>query len=104
RAVTDGSGQSLPIRIGLIGFVPPQIMNWDRRHLEGKVDARDIVATAEAWVPQMREEGCDLVIALSHSGIGAAEHTDGMENASTPLARVAGIDAIRTGHSHLVFP
>lgn len=104
REVTDGSGAKHPIRVGLIGFVPPQIMNWDRRHLEGNVHARDIVATAEAWVPQMKEEGCDIIIALSHSGIAAAEWTEGMENASVPLARVSGIDALMTGHSHLVFP
>ncbi|MCT8331433.1 bifunctional 2',3'-cyclic-nucleotide 2'-phosphodiesterase/3'-nucleotidase [Acidimangrovimonas sediminis] len=104
RTVTDGTGQGHPIRVGLIGFVPPQIMNWDRRHLEGNVNTRDIVASAQAWVPQMREEGCDLIIALNHSGIAGAEHVDGMENAAVPLARVEGIDAILTGHSHLVFP
>lgn len=104
REVTDGTGAVHPIRVGLIGFVPPQIITWDRRHLEGKVETRDIVSAAEAWVPQMREEGCDIIIALSHSGIGSAEHSDGMENASVPLARVAGIDALLTGHNHLVFP
>ena len=104
REVTNGGGTVQPIRIGFIGFVPPQIMNWDRRHLEGNVMARDIIETARAYIPQMREEGADLIIALSHSGIGAAEHTDGMENASVPLAAVEGIDAILTGHSHLVFP
>ncbi|GAB4383060.1 MAG: bifunctional 2',3'-cyclic-nucleotide 2'-phosphodiesterase/3'-nucleotidase [Albidovulum sp.] len=104
RQVTLGDGSSHPIRVGIIGFVPPQIMNWDRRHLEGRVQARDIVETARAWVPRMREEGCDIVVALSHSGIGAAEHSEGMENASVPLARVEGIDAVLTGHSHLVFP
>ena len=104
REVTDGAGNAHPIRVGLIGFVPPQIMTWDRRHLEGNVNARDIVETAKAWVPQMREEGCDIVLALSHSGIAGAEHADGMENASVPLARVEGIDAVMTGHSHLVFP
>ena len=66
--------------------------------------ARDIVATAEALVPQMRDEGADLVLALSHSGIGPAQRTDGMENAAVPLAAVDGIDAVVTGHSHLVFP
>ncbi|MGR3572470.1 bifunctional 2',3'-cyclic-nucleotide 2'-phosphodiesterase/3'-nucleotidase [Brevirhabdus sp.] len=104
RTVTDGDGNSHPIKVGLIGFVPPQIMNWDRRHLEGKVQTRDIVATAKAWVPQMREEGADIVIALSHSGIGPATYTEGMENASVPLAAVEGIDALMTGHHHLVFP
>ncbi|MDT8856036.1 bifunctional 2',3'-cyclic-nucleotide 2'-phosphodiesterase/3'-nucleotidase [Paracoccaceae bacterium Fryx2] len=104
RQITDGAGESHRIRIGLIGFVPPQIMNWDRNHLEGKVQARDIVETARAWVPRIREEGADIVIALSHSGIGAAEDVPGQENAAIPLAGVDGIDAILTGHSHLVFP
>ena len=104
RELTDGAGEKHPIKIGLIGFVPPQIMNWDRQHLEGKVQTRDIVATAQAYVPQMKEQGAQIIIALSHSGIGAAEAEDGMENASIPLAGVDGIDAVMTGHSHLVFP
>jgi len=104
RMLTDGAGEAHPIKIGIIGFVPPQIMAWDRRHLEGKVQARDILETARAWVPQMKEAGADIIIALSHSGIGAAKEEDMMENASVPLAAVEGIDAIMTGHSHLVFP
>ncbi len=104
REITDGAGDTHPIRIGIIGFVPPQIMTWDRRHLEGSVMARDIVETARAYIPRMREEGAELIIALSHSGIGAADHVDGMENASIPLAALDGIDAILTGHHHLVFP
>lgn len=104
RQIEMGDGTSHPIKVGLIGFVPPQVMNWDRKHLEGNVEARDIVETAKAYVPEMREQGCDLIIALSHSGIGAAEHSDGMENASVPLAAVDGIDALVTGHNHLVFP
>ena len=104
RVVTDGSGVEHQIKVGIIGFVPPQVMNWDRKHLEGNVEARDIVETARAWVPQMKEAGADIIVALSHSGIGSAQAEDGMENASVPLAEVDGIDALMTGHSHLVFP
>jgi 2',3'-cyclic-nucleotide 2'-phosphodiesterase/3'-nucleotidase len=104
RELTDGAGTRHPIKIGLIGFVPPQVMNWDRRHLEGNVQARDILETARAYVPQMKEQGADIIIALSHSGIGSAQESEGMENASVPLASIEGIDAIMTGHSHLVFP
>jgi len=104
RKIKDGSGQEHPIRIGLIGFVPPQIMTWDAKNLEGKANARDIVRAAEAWVPQMREEGADIVIALSHSGIGQEAYSENLENASVPLAAIEGIDAIVTGHSHLDFP
>ncbi|MCB1349952.1 MAG: bifunctional 2',3'-cyclic-nucleotide 2'-phosphodiesterase/3'-nucleotidase, partial [Maritimibacter sp.] len=104
KTVVDGAGAEHTVKVGLIGFVPPQIMTWDRRHLEGNVTARDIVETAKAWVPQMKEEGAQIIIALSHSGIGSATYEEGMENASVPLAEVDGIDALMTGHSHLVFP
>ncbi|WP_282169537.1 bifunctional 2',3'-cyclic-nucleotide 2'-phosphodiesterase/3'-nucleotidase [Ruegeria atlantica] len=104
REIEMGDGSKHPIKVGVIGFTPPQIMNWDRKHLEGNVQARDIVETAQAYVPEMQEQGCDLIIALSHSGIGEADHADGMENASVVLAGVDGIDALVTGHNHLVFP
>ncbi|MFI2766398.1 bifunctional 2',3'-cyclic-nucleotide 2'-phosphodiesterase/3'-nucleotidase [Ruegeria faecimaris] len=104
REIEMGDGSKHPIKVGVIGFTPPQVMNWDRKHLEGNVQARDIVETAQAYVPEMKEQGCDLIIALSHSGIGDADHSDGMENASVVLAGVDGIDALVTGHNHLVFP
>jgi 2',3'-cyclic-nucleotide 2'-phosphodiesterase/3'-nucleotidase len=102
--VTDGAGAEHPIKVGLIGFVPPQIMLWDAGHLEGKVMTRDIVEAARGWVPEMREAGADIVIALSHSGIDAATASERMENASLYLAGVDGVDAVLTGHQHLVFP
>ncbi len=104
REITDGSGEKHDIKIGLIGFVPPQIMNWDRRFLEGKYGTRDILQAARAWVPEMQEAGADIIIALSHSGISAEGESEGMENAALYLAGVEGIDALVTGHSHLVFP
>ncbi len=104
KELTDGSGATHTIRIGVIGFLPPQILTWDATHLTGKVAVRDIVETAQAYVPKMREEGADIIVALSHSGIDAGEHVPGMENASFHLAGVEGIDVVLTGHSHLVFP
>ena len=47
-----------------------QIMIWDARNLAGKAMTRDIVKAGQAWVPQMKEEGAEIVIALSHSGMG----------------------------------
>jgi len=104
KKIKDGSGAEHPIKLGFIGFVPPQIMTWDARHLEGKAMTRDIVKTAEAWVPQMREEGVDLVIALSHSGMGSPKYEENLENASILVAGVPGVDVVLTGHSHLDFP
>lgn len=103
RELTDGAGARHPIRIGLIGFLPPLTLSWHRRRVADHLDTRDIVETARAWVPRMKAEGADIVIALSHSGIGA-DRSDWQENASLPLARVDGIDVVLAGHSHLVFP
>ncbi len=104
RTVKDGSGTEIAIRVGLIGFVPPQIMLWDRGHLEGGFATRDIVEAAAAWVPEVREAGADIVVALSHSGIDPAASGPMLENASLQLAAVPGIDAIVTGHQHRVWP
>lgn len=104
REIIDGSGNKRPIKIGFIGFVPPQIMVWDFQHLNGKVTTRDIVQTAKAYVPLMKEQGADLIVALSHSGIDGSGQTDMMGNASLYLAGVEGIDVVFTGHHHNVFP
>jgi len=104
KQITDGGGNSRPIKIGVIGFVPPQIMVWDFQHLDGKVTTRDIVQTAEAYVPMMKEQGADIIVALSHSGIDGSGQRDMMGNASLYLAGVEGIDVVFTGHHHNVFP
>ncbi|MDB5562731.1 MAG: 2,3-cyclic-nucleotide 2-phosphodiesterase [Hyphomicrobiales bacterium] len=103
KTITDGAGQPQKIKIGFIGFVPPQIMVWDSANLVGKVMTRDIVQAAKAWIPQMKEEGADLIVALSHSGIDG-DQQDGMENASLFVADIPGVDVVFTGHQHLVFP
>ncbi len=102
--LTDGAGVVHPLRLGVIGFVPPQIMQWDRAHLEGSFFTRDILEAARAWVPALREEGVDLVVALAHTGIDAAPESEMMENAAFHLTTVEGIDAVISGHQHKVWP
>lgn len=104
RKVTDSQGQSHDLKVGVVGFTPPQIMSWDKGHLEGKVTARSIVETAGKLIPEVRAAGADIVVAIPHSGI-AESHPDGLkENATAELAQVPGIDAILFGHAHTVFP
>ncbi|MDD8024429.1 MAG: bifunctional 2',3'-cyclic-nucleotide 2'-phosphodiesterase/3'-nucleotidase [Paracoccaceae bacterium] len=102
--LADGAGVMHPLRLGVIGFVPPQILQWDRAHLEGNLFTRDILQAARAWVPQLREEGVDLVVALAHTGLDATTETEGMENAAFHLAAIDGIDAVISGHQHKVWP
>jgi len=104
RQVTDGAGRLHPLRIGVIGLLPPQITIWDATHLRGRLLTRDIVPTAQHYIPLMRQAGADLIVVLCHSGLGPLRHTPGSENAAAALAALPGIDALVLGHSHLVFP
>lgn len=104
KAIIDTHGQKQTIKIGYIGFVPPQVMVWDKANLEGKVEARDIVKTAEKYVPIVKEKGADVVIALAHTGPSDEPYKEGAENSAFYLADVKGIDAVIFGHSHRLFP
>ncbi|WP_238384063.1 bifunctional 2',3'-cyclic-nucleotide 2'-phosphodiesterase/3'-nucleotidase [Roseomonas vastitatis] len=103
REMVDEAGAKHNLRIGVIGFVPPQILQWDQAHLQGRLTATDIVEAARRHLPQLRAEA-DIVVALCHYGIAGGEAKPGAENAALHLAQVPGIDAIMTGHQHLVFP
>ncbi|WP_029097457.1 bifunctional 2',3'-cyclic-nucleotide 2'-phosphodiesterase/3'-nucleotidase [Brevibacillus thermoruber] len=104
RTFKDESGKDVKLKVGVIGFVPPQIMLWDKSNLEGKVIAKDIVETAKKYVPEMKKKGADIIVAIPHSGLGPVEAGANLENASYQLSKVDGIDAILFGHSHSVFP
>ena len=100
----DGSTVQVPVKIGIIGFAPPAILSWDKRWLDGKVYTQGIVETATQFIPEMRSQGADLVVAISHGGLDSSLYSPTMENASWHLSKVAGVDAMLIGHSHQVFP
>src|SRR5690606_27059030 len=70
----DGRERMAPIRIGIIGFTPPPILVWDRRHLEGRVQTEGVVEAARRHLPALREQGVDLVVAISHGGLDASPY------------------------------
>ncbi|CAM3894624.1 bifunctional 2',3'-cyclic-nucleotide 2'-phosphodiesterase/3'-nucleotidase [Mesobacillus thioparans] len=104
KKVTDNNGKTQVIKVGVVGAVTPQILQWDKANLDGKVITKDIVKSVQAQIPKMKEEGADIIVALSHSGIGDEKVVEMEENAAYDLSLVDGIDAIITGHNHLTFP
>ena len=104
REFADSGGTRQKVKVGVIGFVPPQIMTWDKANLEGKAFTIDIVEAAKRYVPEMKAAGAEIVVALVHSGLSAAPAQPMDENAANHLAGVPGIDAILAGHAHRVFP
>ncbi|HEM6302531.1 TPA: bifunctional 2',3'-cyclic-nucleotide 2'-phosphodiesterase/3'-nucleotidase [Streptococcus suis] len=104
KTFTDTTGKAVSLKVGITGIVPPQILNWDKAYLEGKVIVRDAVEAVRDIVPVIRENGADIVLVLSHSGIGDDQYEVGEENVGYQIASLAGVDAVITGHSHAEFP
>ena len=104
RSFTDESGATQALKIGVIGFVPPQVMRWDRLALLGRVVPRDIVESARRFVPEVKARGADVVVLIAHTGFEMGETVFFAENAVARLAEVPGVDAILFGHSHGEFP
>lgn len=99
----DGSKFDVKMNIGLLSFVPPQILEWDQKNLAGKVAVTGVQEAAKQYVPELRAKGADLVVALSHGGLDPSPYSPKMENGSYHLT-TTGIDALMIGHSHLIFP
>ncbi|KLN59350.1 2', 3'-cyclic nucleotide 2'-phosphodiesterase [Kiloniella spongiae] len=104
REVVDTEGNQHNIKVGVIGFLPPQITQWDEANLKGKLVTHDIVDTAKRYVPEMKEKGADVIIAVPHSGLSDVTPQGRDENATYHLSKVEGLDAILFGHAHAVFP
>ncbi len=102
--VMEDGGPTHQLKIGVIGFAPPQTVEWERLLIGDQIATRDILDAAEAQVPKLRAAGADIVVALCHSGIGPEVRGFNMENAAVPLAELPGIDVIVAGHTHMVFP
>jgi 2',3'-cyclic-nucleotide 2'-phosphodiesterase/3'-nucleotidase len=103
RDYRDEAGGVQRLRIGIIGFTPPQIMQWDQTHLAGRVTTIGIAEAARKYLPELREKA-DLVIALCHAGISSKPPQPAEENAAVALASVPGVDAMLLGHQHRLLP
>ena len=102
--LSDTRGHPRQIKLGIIGFTPPQTAIWDRHHVQETLTFSNFVDSARIWVPKLKSAGADLVIALCHTGISAAGSAAEAEHAALSLSKVEGIDVLLCGHQHLVFP
>ncbi len=103
RTLPDQQNRLHRLKIGIIGLTPEEILQWDNRHLQGRLEARTMSEAARDWVPALRRAGVDLVVCLAHTGIPQGWAFEEGCHAGT-LARIAGIDALVAGHTHRVFP
>jgi 2',3'-cyclic-nucleotide 2'-phosphodiesterase (5'-nucleotidase family) len=93
-----------PIRVGITGFTTSGTMVWDRDQLRGRIRVARIEGAAQRTFEAMRGSS-DLLIALSHSGIGGGSTYDttgvGAEHVAGSFGSMqARPDLVIVGHSH----
>ena len=95
-------------KIAVLGMITPGIPNWLPKNLWPDMEFRDMVETAEKWIPLiMDKDKPDLVVGLFHSGTdasyGGSTQAYLNENAVMLVAQqVPGFDVIFAGHDHRV--
>lgn len=103
------------VKVGVIGFSPPGIVLWDHANVHGRIEVRDLLASARRYIPEMKAKGCDVILAIPHSGLGGKygpaysgySPYSGLppENVGIELAKhFPQIDVLFAGHSHIDVP
>lgn len=95
-------------KIAILGLITPGIPGWLPENLWTGMEFRDMVETAQKWVPLIIEkENPDLIVGLFHSGTdaGYGGNTETYLNANAVMLvaeQVPGFDVIFAGHDHRV--
>jgi len=93
-------------RIAVLGMITPGIPNWLPKTLWPHMEFKDMVETAQYWVPRiMEEENPDALVGLFHSGTDSSygDYAGSYLNENAVLLvaeKVPGFDIIFAGHDH----
>jgi 2',3'-cyclic-nucleotide 2'-phosphodiesterase/3'-nucleotidase len=103
KSLKDGAGAEHPIKIGVIGFVPPQIMIWDSKNLDRQCDGARHRRGGQSLGAADQGRGRrhrHCAVAFRH------RHRNGRHDGKRliPRRRRRGHRRGLTGHQHLVFP
>ncbi len=93
----DGVGT---VNIGVLGLSTLETIKSGNPNVTLGLEVKDPAETAREYIPQMREEGADVVIALTHIPSVQEESSVIIGEEINDLASVEGIDAIFSAHSH----
>ena len=89
-------------RVGILGLTTQLVPVWEGPRVVG-LRFLDTLETARKYVPLLRsKERCDVVIVLTHQGLGEERAGTEENQAGAIAAEVRGIDLVLTGHTHTV--
>jgi 2',3'-cyclic-nucleotide 2'-phosphodiesterase/3'-nucleotidase len=93
--ITERNG----IEVGFIGLATPETAYKALKANVENYEFRDPVETIKEWIPKVKENGADIIIALTH--LGAFQDKEGkISGEAAALSEVDGVDAVISAHTH----
>lgn len=89
------------VKIGIFGLTTPETATKTNPNNVRTLDFRDGYSAARITAKELKDKGCNVVIALTHLGL---DKETWYYNRSSAVATVPGIDVIIDGHSHTELP
>lgn len=87
------------IKVGLVGITTPNTAFQTKAENVATLEFKDPVATAKEWAKVAKDNGADVVIALTH--LGAFQDKEGkITGEATDLCGLENIDAVISAHTH----
>lgn len=85
------------IKVGILGITNPNIARWDGTKV-ASLDFASPLATAEKYIPEMKEKGADIIFLSTHMGYESEYGGDGADEVIAAFPEIAGV---MTGHAHV---
>lgn len=79
------------LKVGLVGVITPETAEISNDDHVRQMDFQDPVASLNVTIPEMKRQGAELIVVLSHSGLDQDKRI---------AEKVKGVDLIVGGHSH----
>ena len=103
RTLTSSAGNKIEVQIGIIGQTIPTLTSKTHSYA-GILKTEDMVENAKKQAKKLKEMGADVIIALSHTGIGPEKPELNFKNVAYALTKIEEIDVVVCGHEHNLFP
>ncbi|MDF2539063.1 MAG: hypothetical protein K0S76_2084, partial [Herbinix sp.] len=103
RKMKTDSGKEVEVTVGIIGQTIPTLTSKTHSYA-GILKTEDMVLNAQTQAKKLKEMGADIVVALSHTGIGPENPELNFKNVAYALTKIPEVDVVVCGHEHNLFP
>lgn len=103
RLLKTSHGNEVEVKIGIIGQTIPTLTGKTHSYT-GILYGEDMVVDAKEQAVKLKEMGADIIVALSHTGIGPENPELNFKNVAYALTKIPEIDAVIAGHEHNLYP